>query len=250
MSDTALLAYLSAELPAYRISLPPVIDLPACKQQNASQLYDSLKPLFPPLTPGALYRLYPLTAVTSPEARALPDAVYGVLRSEQRRFAHAAVATVVTFLLEIRAASYASLIAQEDAVRAALNQVVGIETVDASDDYEPETATFLSQLTLEMATAVADVLLLETHWQASGETLLCGDYQPLQRVSYTVLSLQTERVALYQLRDRLRHCLSGWQASPAYSPLQFVEGEALTVDCSLVAWADTFTHTLNRSFTL
>lgn len=250
MSDTDLLAYLTAELPTYRISAPQIMDLPACKQQNATQLYNTLQPLFAPLSAEGLYRLYPLTAVTSPEARALPDAVYGVLRSEQRRFAHTAVATVVTFLLEIRAATYASLIAQEDAVRAALNQVLGMETVDASDDYEPETATFLSQLTLEMATAVADVVVLETHWQASGEALLCGDYQPLNRISYTVLSLQTERVALYQLRDAVRTCLSAWQASPAHTALQFVEGEALTVDCSLLAWADTFTHTLNRSFTL
>lgn len=242
---TALLAQVSAQLPNYRVSAPQSIDLPACKQQNATLLYETLAPLFAPLSTDGLCRLYPLTAVSSSAARALPDAVYGVLRSEQRSFAHAAVATVVSFLLEIRAASYTSLITQEDAVRAALNAVVGVETVDASDDYESDTATFLSQLTLEMATAMTDVVVLESQWRSTGEALLCGQYRPPQAISYTLLTLQPSHAALLALRDAVRTALMGWQAGSNYTTLQHDGGEPVAVDCSLYAWADTFTHIYN-----
>ena len=241
-----LVAHLAAQLPDLQVIQPQVIDLPACKQQDAARLFELLKPVFPPLADGGVYRVYPLTAQQTAAERPLPDCVYGVLRSDQRTFAHAAVATVISFLLEIRAAAYADLIAQEDAVRTLLNREVGVEAVDASDDYEPETATYLSQLNVELSTAVADIVVLEAQWKPIGEALLCGNYRPQQLINYTVLTVQSDHAALLTVRDAVRDALSGWQAGESYTLLQHDGGEAVAVDCSLFAWADTFTHTYNR----
>ena len=243
----ALLDHLTTHLPDLVIGTPALPDLPARKQQDASALYALLQPVF--VNADGSSRVYPLTAVASDGTRPLPDCVYGAVRASQRLYAHAPVATVTGFVLEIRAASYADLLTHEDAVRGVISSTNGFEAVDASEDYDAEVGAYVSQLEVEIATPTADALLLETATKPTGQPLSCGDYYPLQAIEYRILTLHHTHAGLLARRDQLRTVLNGWQAGAAYDPLRHLDGESIALEAGLFGWTDTYTHTFNTGVT-
>lgn len=202
-------------------------------------MYALLSPLFTPLSNAAVAQIYPLTAISSQTPRPLPDCIYGVVRSHQRTYNYASVATIVGFLLEIRASTYADLLEKEDSVRAALNFAQGIETVDASDDYDEKVNAYVTRLDVEMSTPIADLLVMEISAHATGQAV-CRDFYLNFETEYAVIYLSYNLEALHARRNDCRKQLVGWIETPKHVALSFLEGQALAINCGLFAWVDIF----------
>ena len=243
MSVAAIIAYLAPLLPDLDIKEPTVVDLPAQKQQSAQQFFDALKPTFTTVG-AATARLYPLTAQVSATIRPLPDAVYGVVRSEQRTWQGKAVATVIGFALEIRAASYQTLLETEDAVRTALLALNGVEIVGASDDYEEDAQLYLASLDIEMSAEVADVLVMEGAVKALQKPV-CQNIYPLVEQEYIVLIIASTQTAVRERRDVIRDALTHW-IEPNRDFMQYAEGQPLAMDCNLFVYVDIYKRTERR----
>lgn len=196
--------------------------------------------MLPHFTEG---QVYPETAG---ENRQLPDAVYQIGNSGVRQFQGLPIAHSTTFLVVIRADTYASMVELADAVGNTLEAAAGFDVMDMASDYEPDQLCYRVALEIEVSRALGG-----TASDARSVLLLpgvCAAHEPAydncrsQKVlCQQLVVLHAASVAdLQALRLQVQTALLGWQRPDAYAPYQYLKGQPLETGGGLVAWVETY----------
>lgn len=188
-------------------------------------------------------------AIEIPEGKVVTDASYRLVSARPVEVGGVRVLTAVTFVVTVRAASYAALMTAQAAIETQVAASLGaISILDAMQDFEPVKNHYL--VAMEMQYAVPAVpaesgsdwpALLVDAVDYTGDPAGAELWPIRQRVGrrYRFIILDDSN-SLATLRLELQNALLGWQQQQADHPFHFVEGSAVSLPGGLYGWADTY----------
>ena len=193
-------------------------------------------------------------AVEAPEGAEPTDSIYRLVSARPVEVDGVRVMSAITFVVTLRATSYAALITALGSVEAQVQaSAAAISITDAAMDFDTGKKHFLADLELVYAVpAVAGGV--DGNWPALLVDVVDyigdpegADLMPIrQRVERTYrLMIMTTGDDLVALRQELEAALLGWQVSAADWPFHFVDGRQVSLPGGIVGWADVYTDAGN-----
>ena len=192
-------------------------------------------------------RMSPLALEQNPT---YPNIVYHQVAAQPLTFGGYHATTTDTFILYIRAATYASLQTVVAAVDAAIEaSAYSIEVMDRLEDYDDEQKVFRCNLEVAFTVAALPTQTLPAAMlyaiSASANPSLTDGHCIRQREqqNWGVLLLTTAG-NIETLRRAVQAALLGYQVSTAYEHVQYVDGAPLDGGGGLDLWAEGYSDAL------
>lgn len=174
------------------------------------------------------------------------DAVYRLAAANAVEVEGVRVITAVSFVVTIRATSYADLTVALSAIETAINGSDGaISITDAAMDFDDTKNYFLAALEVLYAVPAVSggddwpALLVDAEEFVATPSAYDNIVKQWvsRRYSFTLISTTNN---MNTLRTELQNSLLGWQQDSADYEFQFVSGAAVNLPGGLYAWRDTY----------